>query len=209
MMYEDLPCPRAALEHLRSNREGVLLADGLAHQIRFVIDGATARIVFPTHPHCLAASEMVLFVPQEDPPDEPELQLLLASCELNPLHDEPCDRWKAYHGDPYVAHWAACDIESARFCGEVIDESILCRPNPLHRAEPRLCKLLNRDPNRLIELCERRCGAAPRDPVAVGVDSSGVDIRARFGIMRVPLEREAATEADALAMIEVLAGLRT
>jgi hypothetical protein len=203
-MYEDLPSPRAALEHLRRNREGVLLADGLAERIRFVIDGATGHIVFPTHPSCIAASEVVLFVPEEDPHNEPELQLLLATTELDPLCDEPCDRWKAYHGEPLFTHWASGDIESARFRGEVIDEGPLCCRNPLMPVEPRLCKTLNGDRQRLAQICKNRAGVSPREPVAVGVDAAGFDVRARFGVVRVPFDRECASCDDAAAMIESL-----
>jgi hypothetical protein len=203
-MYEDLPCPRAAMDHLRRNREGVLIADGLAERIRFVIDSASGRIVFPTHPHALASSEMVLFVPQEQSSDEDELQLLLAPAELDPLHEETCDRWKAYHGEPQLNHWAGGEIESARFRGEVIDESPLCCANPLRAVEARLCKLLNHDRPRLAELCRQRCGIAPRDPVAVGVDPAGVDVRARFGIVRIVFDRDCATPDDAASMIQAL-----
>jgi hypothetical protein len=182
----------------------VLLADGLASRVKFVCDSASGRIVFPAPPSTLEASEVVLFVPEEDPPDEDELQLLIAPTELDPGHDEPCDRWRAYHGEPHLARWAACDIESARFAGEVIDETPLARPNPLAAVEPRLCKRLNTDRQRLAELCRTNNGCAPSDPLAVGVDPCGIDVRARFGIMRVPFRTEAWTPDAAAAMIESL-----
>jgi hypothetical protein len=202
VMYEELPCPRAAVDHLRQNREGVLVADGLAERIRFVCDGRSGRLVFPTHPHCLASSEMVLFVPEEL--DENELQLLLAPVELDPSHEEACDRWKAYHGDPQLTHWAGCEIESARFRGEVIDETPLRECNPLVAVEPRLCKLLNSDRARLADVCGRRSGVAPREPVAVGVDPGGIDVRARFGVVRVPFDRECPTCEAASSTVESL-----
>lgn len=200
----DLPSPHSALNHLRRNREGVLLADGLAERIRFVICGRRGHIVFPTHPACIHASEIVLFIPEEDPAGEPELQLLLAPGEVDALCDENCDRWKAYHGDPLHTHWACCEIESARFDGEVIDEAPLMQPNPLVDAERKLCKDLNADRPRLAEICLARTGVAPREPVAVGLDPGGIDVRARFGIIRVPFEHEASTPEDATQMIHAL-----
>jgi hypothetical protein len=203
-MFEDLPCPHRAVQHLRGNREGTLLADGLATPVKFVCDSASGRIVFPTTPSTLSSSELVLFVPQEEPPDVDELQLLVAPREIDPSHDEPCDRWRAYHGEPRLSHWAACEIESARFAGEVIDETPLGQPNPLAPVEPRLCRRLNSDLDALGRLCTLAVGCAPHDPLAVGVDPGGIDVRARFGIMRIPFKKEAWTPDAAAEMIESL-----
>jgi hypothetical protein len=50
----------------------------------------------------------------------------------------------------------------------------------------------------------RRVGVEIGDPMAVGVDPGGFDVRARFGIVRVPFDRSAPTAQDAAAMIETI-----
>jgi hypothetical protein len=185
-MSDDDTQSLAAREHLRAHREGVLIADGLAERIRFVIDCASGRLIFPTTPAVAEAGELVLFIPEEDPQHEPELQLLLSVLALlDPDVEESCDRWRAYHGEPRFTRWVACAVESARFAGEVVESEPLNERNALREAEPALCRMLNVDRARLGALCQTRAGIAPREPLAVGVDDTGIDVRARFGIIRI------------------------
>jgi hypothetical protein len=194
------PLAIAARGHLRAHREGVLIADGTAHTIRFIIDSATGLLVFPATPATADAFELVLFIPREDPDGEPELQLLLSPSRVDPDRDQACDRWRAYHGEPRLTRWLACAIESARFVGAVVESGPLTGPNPLHAAETALCRILNADSNRLAALCQTQAGVAPREPTAVGVDDTGIDVRARFGIIRIgfPQPQQSAAEAETL-----------
>jgi hypothetical protein len=198
------PAAIRALEHLRAHREGVLIADGLASRIRFVIDSVTGRIVFPTTTPVAEAAELVLFVPEEDPVGTPELQLLLTARPLDPSADPACDRWEAYHGEPRLTRWAACSIDSVKFAGEVADGEIFNRASMLRKAEPALCRLLNADPARLSALCAAKAGVLPREPRAVGVDELGADVRARFGIVRIPFPRPATDQQDAENLVRGL-----
>jgi hypothetical protein len=201
-MSEDLDALQAR-EHLRAHREGTLIADELAEPIRFIIDSSTGRVVFPTTPAVAEARQLVLFVPEEDPGDRPELQLLL---EAGPASAEACDRWHAYHGEPRLTRWLGCAVESARFAGQVVETDLMNQPNPLQQMETGLCRLLNADQQRLARLCQARSGVAVRDPRAVGMDDTGIDIRARFGIIRITLDRPASDAADAEQMIRTLLG---
>jgi len=189
-----------ALSHLRAHHTGLLFADDTTHPLRFTLD--QGRIVLPDPARITLAESLTLFVPREDPDDEPELQLMLGAAELNPS-DAATDRWRVYHGDARHSRWAACLIQGARFAGEVIEHEPLAAPNPLAPVEPRLCKDLNRDRARLASLC-KPLGVEPRDPVAVGVDPEGIDIRARFGILRLPLPRPAPSPDDAQAVISAM-----
>jgi hypothetical protein len=191
----------AALEFFRSHRLGVLLADELAEPIRFVTDAA-GRLVFPAIGAVLAAESLVLFVPEEAP-DGDELQLMLSAEEAN-AEDEACDRWRTYHGEPRLSKWAVCTIEGAKLAGEVVEHEALAAPNPLRRDEGRLCRMLNADRPALVAAVRRRLGVEISDPLAVGVDSGGFDVRARFGIVRVPFDRSAPNAQDATAMIEAI-----
>jgi hypothetical protein len=200
----DDPTDLLALQHLRSHREGVLIADGPATRIRFVIDSITGRIVFPASHAIIEAAELVLFIPEEQPVNTPELQLLLTRGPLDPASDPACDRWQAYHGEPRLTRWAACSIDSAKFQGQVVDGEIFNRQSVLRKAEPALCRSLNADPARLAALCSTRSGVVPREPRAVGVDELGIDVRARFGILRIPFDRAAADQQDAERLIQDL-----
>jgi len=195
------PDAAGALSHLRSHHGGMLIADEVSHTTRYVLDAG--RIIFPAPGAVLDAIERTLFIPVEDPRDEPELQLMLESTALESASDAAADRWRVYHGEPRLTRWAACAITGARFDGAVVEPELLNAPNPLAAGEPRLCKLLNADRHALAALCRPR-GVEPRDPVAVGVDPEGFDVRARFGIIRVPLGRIADTPAVAAAMITTM-----
>ncbi len=192
-----------ARDHLHAHREGTLLADGSASTIRLVQD--RGRLVFPATPALAQAEEMTLFLPREDPADDDELQLMLSATQMDPA-DAGADRWQAYHGHPPLNRWAACTIDGARFKGRVVDHEPLNAPNPIAPAEPRLCRLLNADRARLATVCKLIAGIAPADPVAVGVDDLGIDIRARLGIIRLPFRDPAPTPADAESRIAALFG---
>jgi hypothetical protein len=199
--------PHAAWFFLRSHHEGTLSADGQIEKIRFVIDGAAGRVVFPVPPSILEAAELVLFVPEEAPQDGPELQLLLMPENLD-ADSEPADRWKAYHGDPRQPRWLSCAIDSGKFEGDVVESELIQIANPLLAAEPRLCKRLNSGKPALAALCERAAHVAVRDPLAVGADPTGLDIRARFGIVHIPFAAPAWSPDDATRAIDTMLGIQ-
>ncbi len=178
--------PDAAL-HLRMHREGVLIADGVAAPpIRFVIDPVTAELVFPADGSMLGAEEWVLFVPRELPEHDRELQLLVTAREVP--QGGISDRWMAYHGTPRWAGFASCRVEGARFDGRVLEDgdlAALVEPPGIGRLEGLLLKKLNGDKSRLRAACKRFAQAAVPDPLAVGVDKHGVDVRTTFGIVRL------------------------
>lgn len=191
--------PTDAATVLRAHRAGVLLADESPAPARFVIDGRTGRLVMPAPPALHDAGEFVLFIPEER---DDALQLLLTPGIL-PDDDPAADRWLAYHGRPESKGWAAFAVESARLGGEVTDGPGMTLTNPLADAEPRLCKRVNADPAGLARACA--AGGAPvASPLCVGVDAYGLDVRARFGIVRLAFPAPADTEASAAASIDAL-----
>jgi hypothetical protein len=197
----------AALAHFRAHREGTLIADDLPSRLRFVSDPTTGRLVFPVPGATFAAENPVLFVPDETPDGSGELQLMLSVRELDPAH-AACDRWKVYHGEPRLSRWASCAIEGAKFEGELVGHERMHEPNALAAAEPRLCKRLNADHAALAAACLRATGVEIHGPVAVGVDSGGIDVRARFGIVRLAFPVEAPAPEAAEAAIGALLGAR-
>ena len=77
----------------------------------------------------------------------------------------------------------------------------LTRPNPLRAGEARLVKQLNTDRASLARLCKQRARLDVADPLCVGIDSFGLDVRARFGIVRIEFDLEAASLEQAEACI--------
>ncbi|MFM9994662.1 MAG: DUF2470 domain-containing protein [Phycisphaerales bacterium] len=190
-----------AIRALRDHRVGVLLADGLVSAVRFMIDGRTGRLVFPCGPLVFDAEELVLHTPEEG---DDALQLLVHAAPADPATDPACDRWLAAFGTPDVTRWAACTIESGRFGGAVLDGELLTLVNPLLTVEAGLIRRLNADRAALTRLCTRYAGVEVPEPLCVGVDPGGVDVRARFGVVRVPFDVEATTPERADAQLNAM-----
>ncbi len=178
------------------------MCDGVVSAIRFVIDHGSGRVVFPSSELVFGAEERVLYVPEEA---SEALQLLLVDpTRPDPDTEESCDRWKAYHGTPEHPRWASCAIESGRLEGAVVEGELLMTPNPLRSVEARVCKRLNADRPLLTRLCTRFAGVEVPEPLCVGVDPGGLDVRARFGIVRVPFKSEAETPEQAEGEVGLL-----
>jgi hypothetical protein len=192
------------LRYLRANREGSLMAGDTVDRVRFITDSISGRIVFPTVPAIADAAELVLVIPEEQPADSPELQLLLAAAPIDTAAAGSSERWMAYHGEPRFTRWLACAIDSAKFQGEVYGGEVLSRENPLRKAEPALCRILNESPAKLASLCQAIAGVSPREPRAVGVDDLGFDVRARFGVVRIEFPQPAADLEAAQALVHTM-----
>lgn len=143
----------------------------------------------------------VLFVPEES--DE-ALQLLVDAEPADPDRDEACDRWRIYHGEARWPRWMVMAIDSAKLADAVIDGSALMKPNPLRDVEPGICGVANGRLDALRELCRQLIGVAPVEPRLVGVDPLGMDVRARFGVVRLVLEHPVRTPDDMTALLDVV-----
>lgn len=203
-----------ALRRLRAEHQGLLqIGSGGAGQGRgggggdrldpvcFVFDPATGNPVTPVHPDALAADSVTLHAPDDG---SDSVQVLAAATPIDPTLHEAADRYLAYFARAPFPRWAMLEIESLRLGSIVLDASEVRLPNPLRRAEPGLCKLLNADPARLARLCELETGTAPAAPLCVGVDFYGIDIRARFGIVRLDFPAMVTTPDAARALIDDL-----
>lgn len=182
-------------------------------EVCFVIDGATGEIVLAAEPGFGPPAgderELILHLPDEVARD---LQLALtARCIDRPEAEEVVDRWNAYHGAsgirPSARAWLRCTIDGGKaphIPGEVYSGESLTRPNLLRKAEPRLVKLVNADRAALAAICKARARIDVADPLCVGIDPFGLDVRARFGIVRVEFDLEAPTPEQAEACIAAM-----
>ncbi len=175
---------------IRAHTTATMLAGERATPLRFIVDGATGTLVAPIERELLELDDYLLMLPDES---FDALQLHVEPVVFDQRHDEASDRHMAYHGLSDPSAWVRFKIFSAKgnhptMGPLVVDGAELVLTNPLRSVEARACKLLNSDPLALAALCRRACGITIERPLAVGVDPDGLDVRAKFGIVRVELD---------------------
>lgn len=201
-MDQDTADAQRLRRELAAHRNGVLLYDQTPLPIQFVTDGATGSLVFAVPRDVLTADEYILFVPEE----AAEALQLLVHLEQIDSETEACDRWRAYHGDCRHPHWAKFEIDSGKFEGCLSEGDQLMIPNSLGRGEWSICKSANARKEDLIAFVRDYARIEPKDPLVVGVDQFGMDVRVRFGIVRVEFDLMAQSVDDAAAMVDQLLG---
>ncbi len=196
------PTPEEAVRALRAAAEAHLaVGDDRVRRVRFVIDRRRGALVFPLPGELRELAEAQLLVPSEHDP------VVAALLSLRPVASAPADaeiRFEIYHGAAREAAWGIATIEAVRYHGEAFDGEEIELQDGLVAHEPELCRTLNADRDALREACSRIARANVEQPVAVGVDPDGVDVRARFGIVRIEFDEPAATVEQAR---ERIAGL--
>jgi hypothetical protein len=86
----------------------------------------------------------------------------------------------------------------ARFDGCILDGSAVQQPNQLAAVEPRICGLLNREHlTNLHQAVQTMLQLDLEDPRVVGLDPTGLHVRARFDIVRLPFEVSIDSPANA------------
>lgn len=149
----------------------------------------------------LHTSDTVLMIPDEH---APVLELLLS---LTPFEEDGpdgrwADRWRIYHGDEEDINWAFLDIDMGRMSSIVIDGDALTRANPLVEEEPVLCRAINElGPTVLKRMCRSRIDLEVESPLVVGVDPTGLDVRARFDVLRIPFPMAMDLPDDIIAAV--------
>ncbi|MCC6322092.1 MAG: hypothetical protein IT438_11735 [Phycisphaerales bacterium] len=209
----DPDLPPDGLRLLRRYHEATVQFHERRAEVRFIVDAASGAIVFPAEPGFVSATELVIHLPDEV---TRHLQLAIEPAAIaRPEAEECVDRWHAYHaaartgsgGERTAWAWLRCEITGAKrpdAPGDVYDREALMRPNPLRKAEPRLVKHVNTSRDRLGWLARRHARVEVSDPLCVGVDPHGLDIRARFGIVRVEFDLEAGSPEQAQALIDAM-----
>ena len=178
----------------RGNFAGVLAFDENVRPLRYVMtdDG---HLIAPVMVAVLSSLNTVLFTPEED---EDALQVLVTPEELGGMDycSAETDRWRVYHGEPKDVRWARLWVESLKLGPVVFDGETIALPNPFTEHEPRLCRVMNDRRDDLRKLAKNMVGVEIPEPVMVGTDPWGINIRARFGVVRVnfPAKLESADE---------------
>lgn len=185
---------------LRGHSTAEIRFDEHLRPLHYVV-APDGMLVAPVMVAMLQSMDTVLFVP-ECSEDAMELSVTLLPLEEQGPEGGLCDRWRIFHGDPPDVRWARISIDAARYAGMVIDGEALMRPNPLVAEEPAICREVNT--GRLEDLrraAERVAGVDVPEPRLVGVDPGGLDVRARFGVIRLPLAAAHAGDAPDAAAI--------
>lgn len=195
----------ALRRELRSHHRADLLYGERVFAGRFVLDQVAARLVLPSPPDAAHADEHTVMIPRDD---DDAVQVLAIYETLDPRAEPACDRYLAYHGVPHGLSWTAFRMEAIKWRGAVVDGTQLQLRSDLHADEPRLVRELNADRERLAAACRRVRGERIDEPLAVGVDADGVDVRHRFGVLRLGFDAPAANAAEADERIASLLGGR-
>ncbi len=170
---------------LRSNTTGDLRFDEHFQSLKYVI-GPEGHVVAPVTRAILASVDTVLFVPG-NAHGAMELGVTLGSLDPDGPGGAVTDRWRIYHGDPQNVQWAVMEIDAARYDRCVIDGQPLTRPNPLAADEASICRRVNELYREALgRVCRLAAGIDVENPILVGVDPLGFDIRRRFDVARVP-----------------------
>lgn len=181
----------ADLEHAirmyRGHTSGVLSFDENVMDLKYVTmdDG---HLIAPVMVACFDAMNTVLFAPEEN---DDAIQLLLTLEELGGMNFDSADtdRWRVYHGEPIDVRWAKLWVESAKLGPVVFDGEAVATPNRFAAVVHTWCRELNADTAKLRTLCDRTVHVEVESPTAVGLDPDGIDVRARFGVVRLPFDQ--------------------
>ena len=194
---------RQPLAFLRGHLEGLIRFDENVLPIKFVVE-PEGRIVAPVMVAMLTAGDTVLHLPDEEE-HSMHVMVTLESFEEQGRDGGLADRWRIYHGEPEDVRWAIMHIDAVRLDGVFYDGDALLVPNALHRIEPAVCRWANQS---MIDGMRSACLEQKRielnEPMMVGVDPLGFDVRGRFEVVRLDVEGQIHDEESARSALEGL-----
>lgn len=195
--FEEAKITDAAWAFLRGNTTATIKFGEHSKDVSYVIC-PSGELVIPAMVAMLQPSDTIMYVPDYSE-DCMEMHVSLRQFSGTGESGILADRWNVYHGDSPDVQWALVDIDAARFHEMFIDGEGLTRENPLAEIEHSICKQINANKEAIRSICLAKTNVDVTDPVVVGVDPLGLDVRAPFGIVRVPTDTPFATSDDVLA----------
>lgn len=194
----------ADLRMLRRYKEGALGYFERRADVKFIIEAASGKLVLPVEPgfaKATSGAEFLLFLPTES---DWVMHLALEPALIErPESEESCDRWRGHHGQPTGNHWIRCAISGGKTESSVFDGESVQVPNALGRAEYPLIRYANADRALLSAACKKHGAMLVADPQCVGVDPFGIDVKARFGILRIEFPPGIVADTPDLAQREI------
>ncbi|MSR33875.1 MAG: hypothetical protein EXS12_03620 [Phycisphaerales bacterium] len=190
----------AAIEFLHGHLCGFLKFDGERVGLKFIV-ASDGTLVMPVMEAMLLAMETVLELPNDDD-DSMHLIVTLSRQSETGTFAQWCDRWRAYHGEPEDVRWATVAIDSGRLAGWFLDDQAMMKTNALAAEESALLKQFNAKPRVLLKsLCVTNKVDCD-DPIAVGVDAGGIDIRRKHDVARLSFTLPMTSAAQVRSFIE-------
>ena len=190
----------AAWAFLRGNSTATLKFSEYTHDVSYVIC-PSGELVIPAMVAMLQPCDTIMFVPEYSE-NCMELQVSLRQFFERGEDGLLADRWNVYHGESPDVQWALVDIDAARFHEMFIDGEGLCRKNPLAGEEHSICKHLNTQYGDAVRAaCLAKTNVDVTNPVIVGVDPLGIDVRAPFGIVRIPSQTPFESSDDVVSFV--------
>jgi hypothetical protein len=195
--FDETQASDAAWKFLRSNTTATLKFGEHSQHVSYVIC-PTGELVIPAMVAMLQPCDTIMFVPEYC---DNCMEMHVSLRQFNEEGEEGlmADRWNVYHGESPDVQWAIVDIDAARFHEMFIDGEALCRESLLADIEHSLCKEINTNlRDNIRRVCLERTNVDVTDPVVVGIDSIGVDVRAPFGIVHIPSIEPITSQDDVL-----------
>jgi len=191
---QDVPTIDDAIAFLHANLCGTIRFESEFRPIKIVVQ-PDGKLVASVMSAMLQSFDTTLYLTDEN---ESGLHLEVSLEEFQPKGDDAllCDRWQIYHGEPPDVRWARISIDAARFAGLFLDGDALMLANPLAECSSKVLREVNADKVSLRRFCAEHAGMEIDEPVLVGVDAYGFDVRRAFDVIRIPSEDLLENEAD-------------
>ncbi len=184
--FDDSPdAPTEVERALRSHTTATVQFGPNTENLKYIL-GPDANPIAPATRSILTSPELVLLIPDQT---EIQIEAMVTPFEVDP-HSADADRWRIYHGQLPDQLLLIFVLEAIRYGEHVVDGESFANQNPLLAAEPALCLEMNkqRQPD-LQKLTQYFAHVEVADPILVGVDTYGFDVRANLGIIRIPALR--------------------
>jgi len=186
---------------LRSWTQGLFRFDEHVHSLKYVI-APDGQLVAPVMVAALQTPDTALYIPDDEAPVL-ELLLSLEAFEERGEAAVLADRWRIHHGTEEDLNWALMNIDMVRISGLVIDGDAIVRFNPFADVEADLCRTINNlGEDTLQRICKGQLDVDVEHPCAVAIDPLGLDIRARFDVLRLPFGTTLESPDRVLAVVK-------
>jgi len=186
---------------MRSAWSATLLFDQTPFDTQCMIDPRTGDFIVAILKDALDADDIVLACPRDS--FDTKIRILIELSQS--VTEEQADRFTAYHLPATTPLLAIGKFDYAKLdSGEVITSEQCPLANPLVSSIGPLCKALNADRDALAGVCKFLSGVDHESPLAVGVDPTGIDIRASFGLVRLVFPVPVGDADEAMSSIKSL-----
>lgn len=189
--HDDSPdAPTEVERALRSHTTATVQFGTATENLKYVLD-ADAQPIAPATRSMLGGADVILLIPEQT---QIEIEAMVTPLEIDPDSAE-ADRWRIYHGEPPSSLFARFFLEALSYGTHVVDGEAFSNLNPLAACEAALCREMNQTRRRDLQALTRHFAHVEvAEPLLVGVDAFGFDIRANLGIIRIPAPQTMANE---------------